>query len=365
MSTLLNTTPQADGFWMPAEFEPHDGCWMLWPVRPDVWRDHAKYGQAAFVEAATAIAQFEPVTMCALPSQVEQARQMLPSHIKVIEMAYDDSWMRDCGPSFVINEQGDVRGVDWEFNAWGGELGGLYSSWEHDNQVAQRVLEVAQVDRYKSSLVVEGGAIHVDGEGTLITTSACLLNENRNPNLSQQTVEETLCAYTGASKIIWLDIQAHEETDGHVDGICAFVQPSVVVINWCDDPDDTIEYQNCRRVYEQLTKTRDAKGRPFTIHKIPAPANRTITPEMAAGFAIVEGSYPREAGAIIGGTYINYYTANGGIILPTYADPADEYAHRLLDDLYKDRRVMDVPAWEIAIAGGMIHCITQQQPAGR
>jgi len=363
MSILLNTTPYHDGFWMPAEFEPHDGCWMLFPERLDVWRDHAKPAQEAFVKTATAIAQFEPVTIGALPHIYDTARRMMPDHVTVVEMAYDDAWMRDCGPSFVVNGQGEVRGVDWIFNAWGGELGGLYAKWDQDERVAQQVLSLAGCDRYKAPIVVEGGAIHVDGEGTLITTKSCLLNPNRNPNRTESEMTDLLCAYTGAKKVIWLDIEANEETDGHIDGVCAFVKPSVLVITWTDDETDEIEYNNCRRVYEQLSSIRDAQGRAFELHKLPAAPFRLFTKAEAATVHNVAGSYPREAGSIIGGSYANFYIANGGIVLPTYDHPHDEIAHRMLDDLFVGRRVVDVPAWEIAMAGGMVHCITQQQPS--
>jgi len=362
MSQPLQSTPQADGFRMPAEYEAHDGCWMLFPERRDVWRNDAKPAQEAYVAVAKTIAHFESVTVGANANVYEIARSMLPDDITVIKMPYNDAWIRDCGATFVINDAGDVRGVDWEFNAWGGELGGLYANWEDDNAVAEKMLNHVGVARYKAPIVVEGGAITVDGNGTLITTRACLLNENRNPNISQTEMDQLLCDYTGVSKIIWLDMEANEETDGHVDGICAFVESGVLTVHWTDDEDNSVEYANCRRVYEQLSQATDAKGRPFTLHKIPAPANRTFKPEWAKTIERVDGTLPREANDIIGGTYINYYIANGGIIMPTYDDPNDSIAHQILSDLYKDRRVVDVPAWEIAYAGGMVHCITQQQP---
>ncbi|MEM6530341.1 MAG: agmatine deiminase family protein, partial [Chloroflexota bacterium] len=232
MAKLLQSTPAADGYRMPGEFEAHDGCWMLWPQRPDVWRDNAAPAQRAYCEVATAIARFELVTVCANRESYTTARAMLPEHIRVVEMASDDAWIRDCGPTFVVNDAGDVRGVDWEFNAWGGELGGLYDSWEQDNLVAQKVLEIERVDRYRAPIVLEGGAIHVDGEGTLITTSACVLNPNRNGKMPREQMETHLRDYLGVSKIIWLAFEAFEETDGHVDGICAFVRPGVLVVDW-------------------------------------------------------------------------------------------------------------------------------------
>ncbi len=148
---------------MPGEFEPHAGTWMLWPQRPDNWRLGGKPAQKAFVAVARAIAQFEAVTMCVNPDQYANARQMLPPQIRVVEMVNNDAWMRDCGPTFVTDRKGGVRGVDWEFNAWGGLYNGLYFPWDFDQAVAQKVLEIERLDRYQAPIVLEGGSIHVDG----------------------------------------------------------------------------------------------------------------------------------------------------------------------------------------------------------
>ena len=347
---------------MPGEFEPHAACWMLWPQRPDVWRDNAKFAQRAFAQTASTIAHFEPVTVCASADQYLNARSMLPESVRVLELSSNDAWMRDCGPTFVINNSGELRGVDWEFNAWGGELGGLYADWEQDNLVAQKVLSIVGADCYKAPCVLEGGAIHIDGEGTLITTSSCLLNANRNPNSSKSEMEDLLKAYTGSSRVIWLDFDAHEETDGHIDGVCAFVKPGVLVLNWCDDPESEA-YSLCRNVYEQLARVTDAKGRHFEIHKLPSASPLPISEAEATGIVEVPGTFPRRAGDAVWGTYVNFYIANGGVIMPAYDDPHDEPAKAILSDLFPDREVVAIPAREIAMGGGMIHCITQQQPS--
>ena len=189
MTQQLTTTPRIDGFHMPAEFYSHSGTWMLWPQRPDNWRLGAKPAHKAFVAVATAIAQFEPVTMGVNHDQFNNARQMLPLHIRVVEISNNDAWMRDCGPTFVIDGKGGVRGIDWIFNAWGGLYNGLYFPWDLDEGVAQKVFEIERVDYYKAPIVLEGGSIHVDGEGTCITTAECLLSPGRNPDLSQDQIE--------------------------------------------------------------------------------------------------------------------------------------------------------------------------------
>jgi agmatine deiminase len=185
--TTLHSTPRADGFHMPAEWAPQTQTWMIWPERPDNWRLGGKPAQAAHVAVAKAIARFEPVTVAVSAGQYENARARLDvPNIRVVEMSSDDAWVRDTGPTFVINNSGEVRGVNWDFNAWGGFEGGLYSPWNRDSQVGGKILEIERAPRYRTEgFVLEGGSIHVDGEGTLITTEECLLNRNRNPHLDR------------------------------------------------------------------------------------------------------------------------------------------------------------------------------------
>src|SRR6201996_9001016 len=185
MTRPLDSTPAADGFRMPAEWEPHAGCWMAWPERPDNWREGAAPAQAAYVAVASAIAASEPVTVAASDGQFERARAALPDAVRVVEVATDDAWLRDTGPTFVVDGAGGRRGVDWRFNAWGGLAGGLYSPWDRDERVAAKVLEIEGDGRYVAPLVLEGGSIHVDGEGTVLTTAQCLLNPNRKPTLAR------------------------------------------------------------------------------------------------------------------------------------------------------------------------------------
>ncbi len=204
MSKTLTGTPARHGFRMPGEFEPHSGCWMIWPERPDNWRLGAKPAQEAFAAVATAIAASEPVTVGASAAQYANARARLPAGVRVVELSTNDAWARDTGPTFLVDDKGRKRGVDWLFNAWGGFDGGLYFPWDKDDAVAQKVLEIEGCDRYRAPLVLEGGAIHVDGQGTVITTEECLLNRNRNPQLSRAQIEQHLRDYLGVETVIWL-----------------------------------------------------------------------------------------------------------------------------------------------------------------
>lgn len=365
MTRRLESTPRADGFRMPGEFEPHEGCWMLWPERPDNWRLGAKPAQHAFAAVASAIAEGEPVTMGVSPGQFQNARSMLPPHIRVVEMTYNDSWMRDCGPTFLINGKGDVRLINWKFNAWGGIRGGLYFPWDQDDIVPQKIAEIERVDRYRATLTLEGGSIHVDGEGTLLTTEQCLLNPNRNPGLSREDIEKILSDYLNVDAFIWLgDGVFNDETSGHVDNLCCFIKPGCVALTWTDDTSDP-QYEISRDAFKRLSAARDAKGRKLDIHKIHQPAPVIITGEEASGVDAIEGTLPRQPGNRMAASYINFYIGNGVVVMPAFDDPQDGPAAEALAALFPGRRVIPVPAREILLGGGNIHCITQQQPARR
>ncbi|MET3665759.1 agmatine deiminase [Caulobacter sp. 1776] len=364
MSRLLTTTPRADGFHMPAEWEPHAGCWMLWPERSDNWRGGAKPAQHAFAAVAAAIVQGEPVTVCVSPAQYVIAREMLVPAVRVVEMTSDDSWIRDCGPTFVIDAAGCVRGVDWKFNAWGGLIGGLYFPWDQDDLVGEKVIELERDDRYGPDFILEGGSIDVDGQGAVLATRECLLNANRNPGLGEGEIEQRLRDYLGVETVIWLDQGVYlDETDGHVDNLCRFVAPGEVVLTWTDDMTDP-QWARSAAALEILTRARDAQGRSLRVHKLRQPAPVTITAEEAAGVDHVPGTLPRQAGDRMAASYVNFYIANGVVVVPAFDDPQDAPAQALLAKLFPDRRILPVAAREILLGGGNIHCITQQEPAG-
>ena len=365
MARTLTSTPRQDGFRMPGEFEPHIGCWMLWPERSDNWRSGAKPVQRAFAAVAAAIAEAEPVTVCVSRAQYSVARGALPESVRLVEMSSNDSWIRDCGPTFVVGAEGEVRGIDWEFNAWGGLSGGLYSPWDQDDLVGEKVLEIERDARYAPSLVLEGGSIEVDGEGTLITTEQCLLNRNRNPGKSRADIEWHLREYLNVDRVIWLGEGVYQdETAGHVDNLCRFVRPGVLALTWTEDASDP-QHAISRDAYERLTRTVDAKGREFQIHKIHQPAPLYITEDEARGVDVVPSTKPRRAGDRMPASYVNFYIGQGIVVVPTFDDPRDARAQKTLQALFPERRAITVPAREILLGGGGIHCITLQEPLGR
>lgn len=364
MGPTIASTPAADGFRMPGEFEPHAGCWMAWPRRPDNWRLGAEPAQRAFAAVATAIAASEPVTMAAPPDQLERCREMLPPTVGVVEIESDDAWMRDVGPTFVLGAGGELRGVDWRFNAWGGEHGGLYSSWERDEEVAANVLEAEGAARYRAPLVLEGGSVHVDGEGTVLTTEECLLNRNRNPNLSRAEIEAHLRAYLGAEKVIWLGRGVlGDETDGHVDNLACFAAPGVVLLTWTEDRSDP-QHEISLDARRRLESATDARGRRLEIVPLPSPGPLTASAEEAAGVEAAAGTLPRRAGDRLAASYVNFYLANSRVVHPLLDRRHDERAAATLAECFPGREPVGVPAREILLGGGNVHCITQQVPRG-
>ena len=363
MSATLPSTPAADGYRMPGEFEPHAGCWMAWPERPDNWRLGAKPAQRAFAAVAEAIAAGEPVTMAVSDAQFEHCRALLSPRIRVVEVSTDDAWMRDVGPTFVLDRTGARRGVDWRFNAWGGLRGGLYFPWDRDERVARKVLEIEGADRYRAPIVLEGGSIHVDGQGTVIATEQCLLNPNRNPERTREQIERALCEHVGAETVLWLGAGVpDDETDGHVDNLACFARPGVVLLAWTDDARDPL-HAISRDALARLEAARDARGRSLEVVRVPSPGPLRITAEEAAGVDAVAGTLPRRAGERMAASYVNFYPANGRVVYPVLDERFDEQAAEVLRGCFPGREMVGVPAREILLGGGGIHCITQQVPA--
>jgi len=360
-AATLDSTPKADGFRMPGEFEPHAGCWMIWPERPDNWRLGARPAQEAFAAVAEAIAAAELVTVGASDAEFERARSLLSPAVRVVELSSDDAWMRDVGPTFVVGG-GERRGVDWRFNAWGGREGGLYFPWDRDERVAAKVLEVEGAGRYRAPLVLEGGAIHVDGEGTVLTTEECLLNPNRNPELSREEIERQLLDHLGAEQVLWLGRGVVEdETDGHVDNLASFARPGLVLLTWTEDESDP-QHEISLDARRRLEAAVDARGRRLELVLLPSPGPLTIGEEEAAGVEAVEGTQPRRAGDRLAGSYVNFYLANERLVMPLLDERHDEEAERILAETFPEREVVGVPAREILLGGGNVHCITQQVP---
>ncbi len=359
---ILNSTPKQDGFRMPAEFEPQEAVWMIWPERNDNWRNGAKPAQEAFANVAKAISKFEKITVIASPTQYQNARSRLPEEIRVVEMVNDDAWVRDCGPTFVINDKGEIRGIDWEFNAWGGLYDGLYFPWANDDLIAQKICEIENIDSYRTEeFVLEGGSIHVDGQGTVLTTEMCLLSEGRNPHLNKEEIEEKLCQYLNCEKVIWIkDGIDPDETNGHIDDVACFIAPGEVACIWTDDKNHPF-YNQAMNAYNTLISATDAKGRKLKVHKLCLTAKPVLL-QGANTIDSVQGTLPREDGEVCIASYMNFLIINNAVILPQYDDENDSLAIKQVQEMFPDREVIGVKTKEVVYGGGNIHCITQQQP---
>lgn len=362
--TLLASTPRADGFLMPAEWASQRRVWLGWPVRPDNWRDQARPAQQAFAAVANTISDYQDVVMVMPPGGASGAGRLLSARVDRFEAPMNDAWLRDIGPTFVRGRAGERRAVDWIFNAWGGHQGGLYDSWDDDDALAARIAEACEVPRYRAPLVLEGGSIHVDGEGTCMTTEECLLNPNRNPALSRSEIEAHLRDYLGVAEILWLGRGLlDDETDGHVDNLCCFLRPGVVALAWTDDRSDP-QHAISQDAWQRLHEARDARGRALEIVKLPIPREPLrMTLVEAAQVERVPGTLPREAGQRLAASYVNFLICNGAVILPAFGDANDDRARGILAEQFPTRDIRVVPGREILLGGGNVHCITQQEPA--
>ena len=388
--TESESTPRVDGFHMPAEFEPQDRVWMGWPHRTDTWAFGAKPAQRQYAAIARAIAEFTPVVMCVNEADYANCKKVFEDdeNVLVLEMTTDDAWFRDTGATFVVNDKGEKRANNWHFNAYGGLVDGLYFPWRSDDEIALKMAEFAGCRTYRpDDMILEGGSITVDCEGTLVVTDQCLLSPGRTcsavmadeddegtiwPKYARKFepwseelrayMTEHLKDYLGVEKVIWVKEGIDpEETNGHIDDVATFIAPGVMACIWSDDPDYPF-YRQCHEAYETLSNATDAKGRKLKVHKLCLTQQPCLL-QGAATIDAVEGTIPREDGEVAIASYMNFLIVNGGVILPQYGDANDALAVQQVQAMFPDRRVVGVQTREVAFGGGNIHCITQQQPA--
>jgi agmatine deiminase len=348
MATVLDADdpcPARDGFVWPAEWATHARTWMCWPCRIEVWGgpEGLLRAKQAFARVARAISTFEPVTMAARLQDAPEARLACAGKVEVFEVPLDDSWARDMGPTFLSGPVGARAAVQWRFNAWGNK----YQPYAEDARLATRIAQRAGVRVYDAPLFCEGGAIHSDGEGTLITTEQCLLNANRNPELTRQEVEARLALFTGTRRILWLgEGFSDDETDGHVDNIACFAAPGRVLVGMPSSKSHP-DYEPAREAVRRLSQAHDAEGRRIEVVEIRQP--KTTRTDWG--------------GRLMQASYINFYLPNGGVVMPSFDDPHDEAAREALAACFPGRDILQIDALDIVQGGGGIHCITQQEPA--
>ncbi len=390
MNIIDNSCPRDDGFYMPAEFSPHDGTIMIYPVRPGSWGKDRSSSLRAFSRIFLEILKRENLYLLADKAHWDEAKELMdcviadytqdPEKASVLEnrclilpIESDDAWARDVGPTFVVKEnedkavKNDIRGINWSFNAWGGEVDGLYATWDKDDKVASAFCNMCEIEYYDASpFVLEGGSIHTDGEGTALVTESCLLSKGRNPRMNRAEIEDTLKKYLGVSKVLWLPRGIfNDETNEHVDNVCAFVAPAEVVLAWTDDEDDP-QYELSKADLDYLESETDAQGRKIKVHKLPIPDKAVLIDENdLSNYEFEEGEDVREVGERLAASYVNFYFINGAALVPQFGGEnakSDERAIKILQEICKDREVIGIPARDILLGGGNIHCITQQIP---
>ncbi len=342
-------TPKEKNFYMPPEWYQHECCWMQWPYNNP---NHDGYGavpswshfdfdkgRLAWSNVANSISKFEKVKMIVHPDEISKAKELLNSEIEIIQLKIDDCWARDSGAIFLLNKENKLGGIDWEFNGWG-----KFKPFDSDNKVAKFMIEKSSATYFKNNMILEGGSIHVDGEGTLLTTEQCLLNKNRNPKLSKEEIENNLKEYLNINKIIWLKNGTDEGTDGHVDNIACFVKSGTVLALSCKDRNDPF-YERINENLEILKTSTDNKGRKLNVIEI----------EMSYKRLIPNDDEPS--------SYINFYIANKGIVMPSFEDEKADYrAKNIVQSVFPDRKIIAINGIDISMGGGNVHCITQQQP---
>ena len=393
-----DSTPKADGYFMPAEWAPQKRVWMGWPHRTDTWAHGAKPAQQQYAGIARAIAEFTPVVMCVNEADYANCKAVFEEdeNVTVLEMTTDDAWFRDTGATFVINGKGELRANNWHFNAYGGLIDGLYFPWREDDEIAQKMAEFAGARTYRpDDMILEGGSITVDGEGTVVVTDQCLLSPGRTCSavLADEEDEDTiwpkyarkfepwseelreymtehLKEYLGVEKVIWVKEGIDpSETNGHIDDVATFIAPGVMACIWSDDPEYPF-YRQCHEAYETLSNATDAKGRKLKVYKLPMPVNPVFMDQASCdSIDIDENAEPRVPDEPLIASYMNYLVTNGGIITPQYGDENDDLAVETLQKIYDETwgegafKVVGVKTTEqVVFGGGNIHCITQQEP---
>lgn len=324
----------------PPEWAAHERCWIAWP-RPQTWGEGWQNAQRAYAAVANQISEFEAVSLLIEPAQLPSARRLLSSQIECLGLPYDDAWLRDTAAVIAHDTEQRPHAISWNFNGWGNQ----FTPWDRDRALSSHMATHLELPLLTADIVAEGGAMHVDGNGLLVTTRQCLQNPNRNPGMSVEAIEAELFRLTGASHVIWLPEGIEDDhTNGHVDELACFTAPGRLLMVSTDDGTDH-NYSVVRQAREAVRAFHEDTGIVVDITAIPQP----------------EARY--QSGQRLSLSYINFYLANDAVILPAFDQKSrDANAKAIIQEQYPERKVMQLPALDITVGGGGIHCITQQQP---
>jgi len=351
MTTNKGMTPKELGFYMPAEWWPHESTWLTWPKDPVTWPNRVPQVEEIYLQMLAALTPHETVNLLVddehTENQVKERCKFASStNIRFHRIETVDSWIRDYGPNFLVGDRHNQAFNDWIFNAWGNK----YEDLKKDNRIPEILEDELKLPRFEPAMVMEGGSIEVDGEGCVLTTEQCLLNKNRNPHLNQTEIEDYLKAYLGVSKVLWLgEGIVGDDTDGHIDDIARFVAPGVIICAVEDDPTDA-NYELLQDNLCRLKLMTDSKGRGFEILTLPMPG-------IIGGTSTDTRNLDR-----LPASYANFYIANSVVLAPVFGHDNDQRAVETLQRLFTDRRVVAINCEPLVWGLGTIHCVTQQQP---
>jgi agmatine deiminase len=356
-------TPAALGYTMPAEWEPHEGTWLIWPHN-DTHADSQLHLEHLWLEMTMALCEHETVHIIVPDARRKEHLHHELTYFSVNDrnldirmIANDDVWVRDCGPIFLVNDQGELAITAWNFNGWGERY-----PFKKDRLVPGVLADELSLPLFTAPITLEGGGVEVNGKGTLMATRSSIINPNRNPGKDQDEIEAAVKDYLGIRQVIWLTGASREfcdlvgsDTDLHVDGYARFTDESTVLYSWTDDETNHF-YPVLKQHLEDLRKARTESGRPLTLVCLPKPENEMYS-------TLVPATRPPFESVLSLGTYANFYVANNVVLVPVYGDINDARAKSILAEQFSGREIIGIPAWATAERGGMMHCVTQQQPA--
>ena len=343
----MNETPSSLGYRMPAEWETHSGTWLTWPHNPETWPEQdMQQVETEFMGIIRPLAKNESVHILVndedMGNAVESTLNVNNVEMKNIflhDIPTNDSWIRDYGPNFIIQSDGKVAANDWDFDSWGRKY-----KWELDDLAGTVIAEESGLHHFKPEIVLEGGAIEVNGAGTCVTTESCILNPNRNNGISRDAMETVLKDYLGISKVIWLHGEMEgDDTDGHIDNLARFVNPTTMVCSVEEDEEDP-NYRCLKNNFDHLRSATDQDDNLFEIVALPMPGY-IGSPRLPASYA-------------------NFYIANKSVLVPVYGHSNDKRALSILEPLFPEREIIPIPSTTLILGLGGVHCLTQQQPAG-
>jgi len=346
-----NTTPAELGFYMPAEWRVHEATWLSWPKDPETWPGRVPQVENIFLQMMAALAPNETVNLLVDDEETEQlvgSRCTFAgaNNIRFHRIPTADSWIRDYGPNFLVDDRGELAFNDWRFNAWGNK----YEELKQDDSIPQRLESLLKAPRFEPGIVMEGGSIEVNGAGVVLTTEQCLLNRNRNPSLNQIQIEECLKAFLGVQKVLWLkEGIVGDDTDGHIDDLARFVSPTTIVCAVEEDRADA-NYEILQDNLQRLRAMTDVQGQAFEIVTLPMPG-------VVGGTSTDTRNLDR-----LPASYANFYIANQVVLAPIFGHDNDSRAIETLQQLFPDCRVVGINCEPLVWGMGTIHCVTQQQP---